>query len=133
MPFFWIFCAFLLSIPREAAAFQNYSYLFHGNRIRMLVEKLPEGILANDICLKKGKGCRGLQVFHGPTTISRLSHALPGNAAGAYCELLKGSQLFAQAEGESANTLFCVFHDLSAIDARALYQAHFERERKAQP
>ncbi|MGZ3693463.1 MAG: DUF333 domain-containing protein [Bdellovibrionota bacterium] len=109
------------------AAFENYSYLYAGKEIHAKVGEI-KAVKVNDICLKDEKKCAALKIYHGPSKINSLKGTRQGNFAGAYCELLGGTQLFASKLKEEA-TQFCVFPDLTFIDAKALYREHSKRAR----
>ncbi|MGE3260638.1 MAG: hypothetical protein AB7K68_02555 [Bacteriovoracia bacterium] len=105
-----------------APATEIYSYRYAGKTVQARVGEV-EGLKVNDICLRNHAGCRALKVFKGPSKWKQLKSSKAGNAPGAYCELLGGTQLLAKKAEEPA-IQFCVFSDLSFIEARALYAKH---------
>lgn len=120
-----IFSYFLLlaaALARAAPPTEIYSYRYAGKAVEARVGEI-DGLKVNDICLRDQAGCRALKVFKGPSKWRQLKSSKDGNATGAYCELLGGTQLLAKKAGEPG-AQFCVFPDLSFIDARALYAKH---------
>ncbi|MDR3608420.1 MAG: hypothetical protein P4M08_13710 [Oligoflexia bacterium] len=124
----------LFPLPGRAdAEMTRYSYLFGGKNVTALVGKTKDGLRVNDVCLQRLQSCEALKIYQGKSRIAEIRKATPGNYAGAYCELLQGSQLFMHEENRTDDTQFCVFSDLTLIDAHALYQAHFEKIKKSKP
>jgi hypothetical protein len=112
------FCVFAAG----ATGFETYSYRYAGKEIQSKVAEV-DGVKVNDLCFTDQKKCGALKAYRGVSKFNSLKNVKQGNFAGAYCELLGGTQLFA-ARGKVATTQFCVFSDLTFIDAKALYEAH---------
>jgi hypothetical protein len=123
----FLFAFLFLIASAIAAGARPYSYLYQGRKVTLPVAASTAGPLVNDLCLKRENECQALKVFQGKERIKELQHSLPGQAAAAYCQLLHGQALYARGDGDSSDTLFCVFPDLSLIDGNTLYFKHFER------
>lgn len=122
------FLLMLIPLATQAAeTMETYAYVYSGKTIQVRVGE-AKGIKVNDKCLENQQSCAALATFQGPSKLGKLKGAKQGNAAGAYCELLGGTQLFAH-KGESPNVQFCVFKDLTFIDAKALYKKHLKAKK----
>jgi hypothetical protein len=112
----------LLSVAASAGEVIAYTYLYGGQTKTVQVGE-TEGIKVNDLCLKETATCAALTALHGASRIREIHHVEDSNFSGAYCELLKGTQLFLR-PASSGEEQFCVFPDLTMIDAKALYRRH---------
>ena len=125
------FFSVLAVLVAMSAANADYSYVYAGKTVTPLIGE-TEGVRVNDVCLKDLGRCHALQVFHGPSHVKEIHHSVDANFSGAYCELLHGTQLFVQNHESNRNggsqIQFCVFTDLTMIDAKALYRSHMKRE-----
>jgi hypothetical protein len=128
------------------SALEPYTYIYNGKTVTASIGKI-DGVMVNDICIQlysttagaKAKTCQALQVLHGPSQINRL-HSAKSSISGAYCTLLQGTPLSLTSTSQSGppqdghqqaeNSLFCVFRDLTMIDAKALYRQHLDESSK---
>jgi hypothetical protein len=114
-------CLILFSPAAHAA--EIYRYESQGKIIAMPTE-IVKGARVNDLCAKDSKNCQALKVYRGRGKMQGFAGAKQGGFLGAYCERVGGTTLLAHA-GEEAGTPFCLFDDLTAIDAGQLYRRHF--------
>lgn len=120
---------FFLWIPILAlagTALTPYTYVYGGKTITAQIGETA-GVRVNDICLNAKDKCLALKVLRKKSRVKEIHGAKSGDYTGAYCRLLEGTPLFLHRESDEQ---FCVFDDLSMIDAKALYRAHQKRGKK---
>ncbi len=122
---FWMLAIFVMITLKAHASggLEPYTYLYNGKTITAKIGE-SEGVRVNDVCLKDTTHCAALLAIHAPSRMAEVRKAKDGNFSGAYCELLKGTQIFLQGGQKQAEAQFCVFADLTLIDAKVLYQRH---------
>ena len=107
-----------------------YSYFYAGKTVTALIGQTTEGVAVNDLCLEKLQQCTALQVYRGKSAIAKIQKVKDGNFSGAYCEHFHGNQLYLHEKNKTSESQFCVFADLTMIDAKALYRSHAQRSVK---
>lgn len=121
LSFVVIFCA-LLSVAAfaHASAFETYTYIYQGKTVSVPIGEI-DGVRFNDVCLDRQKNCAAFKEFK-KTRRPSSSNPKEKNAetaASDFCRSLSGMPLVLTSP-RKAGSLFCVFQDLSMIDARAL-------------
>jgi hypothetical protein len=99
-----------------------YTYLYGGRTITVPIQE-HEGVRVNDICIKNLATCQALKILREPSRVNQIRHAQDANFSGAYCELLSGTQLYLH-QDPHYEFQFCVFSDLTMLDAKILYERH---------
>ncbi len=122
----------LLLLPQLSSAsveFEKFSYWRSGKQIQVPIAEV-DNVKVNDICANKQNKCIALKKLHQKSSLKKMRQAIPGNAAGSYCDFLSGTQLFMQRNGDGLKSQFCVFSDLTMVDAKDLYLRHYGEGRK---
>ena len=109
----------ILSASATAGTLTPFTYVYRGKTITAQVGE-KNGVRVNDICLER-TACTALKVYRDKKL--KLRKVSQGNVAGSYCQAAGGTQLFLENEAKE-EVLFCVFDDLTMLDAEALYRHH---------
>jgi hypothetical protein len=106
----------------KADDYQFYKYSLNHRGVTVPVAKL-QGVLYNDVCVGHQDTCQALKIYrsHPKTPMPKAKSV--ETYVGEYCTFLGGAPLAMKSPKEHT-AYFCVFDDLSMVDARALYSAH---------
>jgi len=100
----------------RADAIETYTYLFKGKTVSVPIGKIGDTRF-NDVCINGQDHCEALQAYKSPA--KKATHLGVETYASDYCALVGGTSLLLTSPRQSG-ALFCVFKDLSMVDARAL-------------
>ncbi len=104
----------------RASGIETYTYLFRGKTTAVPVGEI-EGVRVNDVCFKNAMTCQAMRAFHDkqPVVPSKST-----DGAGDHCKQAGGRPLLLTTP-KYGGALFCVFQDLTMVDARAMFSAHW--------
>ena len=103
------------AVSVHAGLLEKYSYVFKGKLVSVPIGEF-EGVRYNDVCLKAPDRCEALKNFRKPAQVKTSDVE---TLSSDYCRVAGGSPLLLTSS-RGGGSLFCVFKDLSMVDARAL-------------
>ena len=101
-----------------AASLESFTTLSEGKTIVVPIGQI-EGVRFNDVCLKNEAHCEALKKYRNPEPIKPRLPSDAGSYPAKFCNSLGGTQLILTTP-KQAGALFCVFQDLTMVDAGAL-------------
>jgi putative hemolysin len=102
-----------------AAELETYKYVFQGKTVSVPIGKI-DGIRYNDVCVHAQEKCEALHAYRAAVKPAPSKSKTPWETyASDYCTQVGGTSLLMN-NPKQAGALFCVFKDLSMVEARAL-------------